>query len=1033
MAAAAFHIGGYTARAFSLFAGDLAQLNLASYERSLVHLMRRDVASLRQRSSSWLNAVDNSDAGIAQRLQEHEAFTVDDALAIALTRTFHKATGAFEAALMVGDLRLLQTAAGLIERGLAEAAEACHVPLWWSFFVAKHLFDDLWHHSLHVVVPVDGGPDDWPVLRSRFIQLMSARPIAEIDLWPSQLDAASRVIDTADDLVVALPTSAGKTRIAELCILRTLANNQRVVYVTPLRALSAQVESGLARTFCPLGFSVSSVYGASGVAVADLDTLKSGKVVVATPEKLDFAIRQEPTIINDVGLIVLDEGHMIGLSEREIRYEMLVQRLLRRSDAAQRRLVCLSAVFADGDAFDDFTTWIRADAPGAAVRSTWRPTRQRPGTLQWHSSGGRLELSVEGETPFVPRFVEPEQPKGRRKRSFPAEVQELIVAATTAFLKRGQSVLVYCPIKSSVEATAQAFLKAHEQGYFTTALSAGHTSLIADALRVGHEWLGATHPAVRSLSLGIAVHHGSLPRPFLSEVETLLKQKVLSVCISSPTLAQGLDLCFSVLIFRSLWRNRSLIPAKEFANVIGRVGRAFVDLDGIYVLPILEGAANKARQRAREFLSLIEAAGQRQLESGVRLLIELIVRVLRERLSLTDDTLVEYVLNQQSSWTVSATGSEDTYPTGLALALNELDTAILGIVDALEMPIDQLGNYVDQCLQSSYWQRRLRRTDPALKRIHEAVIRGRAQWLWSRTDINRRRGFFAAGVGFEAGKAIDDHASALASLLQSAEEAFGEDNVEQGLQAIIAIAKVLFEIKPFAPEELVTNWEQCLSHWITGAPMSEYHDPDAMGFIQNDVVYRLVWGVEAARVHLHHITGSDEVPGGMLALFLTYGVPDRQAALFLQAGLNSRRLAYQAARKTGQVFSDLTDLGMWIATIRSGEIADLDWSDAADLAAWTAFVRRFEHHEHAWWQQIDESVQVTWRTTTLAPGSVVRLVRTPESGGASVLDASFMRVGDATYPVSVHSDHCFGTVSHDSQAVDVSMYGLSRPPPWISD
>ena len=58
LAAAAFHIGGYAARAFSLFETDLASLNLASYERALVFLMRRNFPLLRQNrrrvaSSSW--------------------------------------------------------------------------------------------------------------------------------------------------------------------------------------------------------------------------------------------------------------------------------------------------------------------------------------------------------------------------------------------------------------------------------------------------------------------------------------------------------------------------------------------------------------------------------------------------------------------------------------------------------------------------------------------------------------------------------------------------------------------------------------------------------------------------------------------------------------------------------------------------------------------------------------------------------------------------------------------------------------------
>jgi replicative superfamily II helicase len=288
--------------------------------------------------------------------------------------------------------------------------------------------------------------------------MLIGRETAEIDLWPSQVQAAARIVDTQDDLVVALPTSAGKTRIAELCILRALADERRIIYVTPLRALSAQIEHSLARTFGPLGVSVTSVYGASGVAHNDLETLKSAKIVVATPEKLDFAVRQEPSAIDDVGLIVLDEGHMIGLSEREIRYEMLVQRLLRRPDANTRRLVCLSAVFAEGEAFADFTAWLRSDTPGEPLRSTWRPTRQRPGRLLWTGATGRLELDVDEERPFVPRFIDSQPATGSRRKAFPNDSQEFIVAGAASFLSRGQTVLIYCPEKRSVEPMAEAFL-----------------------------------------------------------------------------------------------------------------------------------------------------------------------------------------------------------------------------------------------------------------------------------------------------------------------------------------------------------------------------------------------------------------------------------------------------------------------------------------------------------------------------------------------------------------------------------------------
>ncbi|MGC1684134.1 MAG: DEAD/DEAH box helicase, partial [Candidatus Acidiferrales bacterium] len=142
--------------------------------------------------------------------------------------------------------------------------------------------------------------------------------------------------------------------------------------------------------------------------MSDTKTLASASIVVATPEKPDFALRQDADVLNDVGLIVFDEGHMIGVGSREIRYEVLIQRLLRRGDAASRRIVCLSAMFTPGDPyFKDFGDWLRSDAPGEPVNVQWRPTRQRLATLDWsnHSNTGRLAF-LDGEKPFVPRFVE---------------------------------------------------------------------------------------------------------------------------------------------------------------------------------------------------------------------------------------------------------------------------------------------------------------------------------------------------------------------------------------------------------------------------------------------------------------------------------------------------------------------------------------------------------------------------------------------------------------------------------------------------
>ena len=172
-------------------------------------------------------------------------------------------------------------------------------------------------------------------------------------------------------------------------------------------------------TFAPLGFSVSSFYGASGATGEDVDSLRNRNIVVTTPEKLDFALRNDPTLIDNVGLIVLDEAHTIGAAEREIRYEVLVQRLLRRADAASRRIVCLSAILPQGDQLRDFVSWVRQDVEGEPVTCDWRPTRQRFGEVVWPKDHAVLTFRVENEAPFVDPFITPKEPTGKQKKSFP--------------------------------------------------------------------------------------------------------------------------------------------------------------------------------------------------------------------------------------------------------------------------------------------------------------------------------------------------------------------------------------------------------------------------------------------------------------------------------------------------------------------------------------------------------------------------------------------------------------------------------------
>ena len=626
--------------------------------------------------------------------------------------------------------------------------------------------------------------------------------------------------------MVSLPTSAGKTRIAELCILRCLAGGRRVVFITPLRALSAQTETTLQRTFGPLGKTISALYGSIGVSGFDEDAIRERDIVVATPEKLDFALRNDPTLLDDVGLLVFDEGHMIGLNEREVRYEVQIQRLLRRPDAQGRRIVCLSAILPSGDQLDDFAAWLRRDHPGGLIKNDWRPTRLRFGEVVWASPSARLNLRVGNERPWVQQFLTGTAPpnwippKRRRTRLFPDNQRELCLATAWRLVEDGQTVLIFCPERRSVEPFADVIVDLHERGALRALLEADPAALNT-AIALGEEWLGPDSAILKCLRLGVALHHGALPTAYRKEVERLLRDNVLKVTVSSPTLAQGLNLSATAVIMHSLHRHGERIEISEFKNVIGRAGRAYVDVEGIVLFPMFDDIAKKRRN----WEALINDLGARNMESGLALLVWTLLTRMHARIGGDLNQLVDYVVNNAAAWTFPEIANEEIDDRARALAdwerhVATLDTAILSLIGENDIPDEGIEAALDDILQSSLWQRRLLRKNEQVQQALKAGLVSRSRLIWSQSTAPRRRGYFLAGVGLTTGRALDVIAANANLLLVQANSAILVGDAEAAIAAITALAEQVFTFYPFMPDTMPANWRDILRAWLLGQPLA---------------------------------------------------------------------------------------------------------------------------------------------------------------------------------------------------------------------
>jgi hypothetical protein len=961
LAAASYHLAGYSAVAYSLFNETDEDLNASPAETAIMLLILRDLDRLRTFVRAWLVDDDHGDANLSISI-DFDLVEPDDAIATILNTTICRALAFFDFALQTGAPEPLATARDLLSGAVSLADNAENVPLWWISKLCLNLFDDLWAHSLHVNLPVDppdGGTEKYPDLRRMFIGSLYARKNAEVELWPSQREATKRSADVTDDLVVALPTSAGKTRVAEIAALMTLSAGRRVLIVTPLRALSAQTERSFRSTFAPLGFQVSSLYGASGISAGDEDALRTREIVIATPEKLDFALRNDPNLIDDVGLIVLDEGHMIGPSEREIRYETLVQRLLRRSDAADRRIVCLSAILPGGDELDDLTSWIRNDQPGAPVRSEWRPTRQRFGALRWYGNAARLSFDLDQNGPFIDRFVEAVPAKGKEKIPYPRKNSHLALFAAWNFAAQGKRCLIFSTQANWVKGYGEQVVDLCKRGYLTSLLD--DETAIARALVVGREWLGDDHPAVACLKAGVAVHYGRLPNPFLRELEILLSEGVLKVIIASPTLSQGLNLNAAVLLVPALYRSGEMVTGEEFANVAGRAGRAFVDVEGL----IVHSMFDKIEWRLQEWRKLVRSIKARTLKSGlIQIVAEIITRLAREGVLKRDDAF-EYLANAREAWasadeqvTIVATdpfasgdpGDEEAEEDSdeeerieeepLSQLVERLDATVFGLVEALDADRADLPRLLDEALKGSLWARQIVREREGTKALHEAILQARANLIWVNTTATARRGHFAMGVGLEAGLAIDAMANDLEALIDRADLAALAGDEAALADALAGLAERLLVIRPFIPDKnnaLPMTWRTLLKQWVSGVDVNVI-GADNMRIVEDAFTYRLVWALEAIRTRRMSLGGSPEIIAGGAAATLETGVPQFMMAMLIRAGLPSRRAAMTAVRDGSASFVTPAEMREWLGSNEITALTDQgDWPIAEMAALWRRF------------------------------------------------------------------------------------------------
>ncbi|HCB03174.1 MAG TPA: DEAD/DEAH box helicase [Nocardioides bacterium] len=484
-----------------------------------------------------------------------------------------------------------------------------HDALW----VAAHLLhvaDGLAESSIWAVLP-PGSPD---TLAQAFT--IGSPPV--LTLWPPQRELLARTTAGPLDpetkrLLLSVPTSAGKTLMAQIMICHHLATQTGdVCYVTSMRSLGREMRQALSSRLRVLQRGIGG--DLPDFARIDLQELldffedwNDNAVEIMTPERLAQMLRRDTdAVLERFSMFVVDEAHMLGQPGRGLLLESLLATLT-TSDA---RLILLSGVMGNAD---QVATWLDDTEEGVLFTSGWRGPRRLHALLytgpQWHQGTTTIRpkakrWTIEESFPMVGELkIRPAE--GRIRELYANKVGEFVryrdnqgnqtPAPSTPFYKQCARTAVALMHAGSLLmiVSQRAYARDAAKEIAAQLPPRTQTAELADILS---ERLGAAHPLIECVRHGVGYHHAGLPTDVLEALEQATRDEELVALVATTTLTDGVNLPVrTVLISESKYTGqdpRQQMDAAQLLNAVGRAGRAGRETEGWIVLALNQQAAD---------------------------------------------------------------------------------------------------------------------------------------------------------------------------------------------------------------------------------------------------------------------------------------------------------------------------------------------------------------------------------------------------------------------------------------------------------
>ncbi|RLN48431.1 hypothetical protein BBJ28_00000073 [Nothophytophthora sp. Chile5] len=405
-------------------------------------------------------------------------------------------------------------------------------------------------------------------------------------------------IEAGESVLVSAHTSAGKTAVAEYAIAKSLRDKQRVIYTSPIKALSNQKYRDLEEEF-----------GDVGLMTGDITINPSATCLIMTTEILRSMLYRGSEVMREVAWVIYDEIHYMRDKERGVVWEESIILLPHKV-----RFVFLSATIPNSKEFAGWICHIHHQ-PCHVVYTDYRPTPLQHYVFPAGGNGLHLVVDEKGKfrednfqkaiatlsasadeaaTELASYGSGNKRRKGAKSGGNPKKKVGTDVFRIVKLIMERQydPVIIFSFSKRECESYALLMSKldfnTEEEKQSVDQLFKNAMDSLSDDDRA----LPQVDSILPLLRRGIGIHHGGL-LPILKEViEILFGEGLLKCLFATETFSMGLNMPAKTVVFTNCrkydGKDFRWITSGEYIQMSGRAGRRSLDARGIVIQMLSE-------------------------------------------------------------------------------------------------------------------------------------------------------------------------------------------------------------------------------------------------------------------------------------------------------------------------------------------------------------------------------------------------------------------------------------------------------------